>query len=86
MDPLPTLTLVLAVIVLYQCFWKSSVPKLRLPPGPPRLPFIGNILDIPSQEPWKQYAAWSKEYGEWFCVFLASNTAADFGTISKARI
>ncbi|KAJ7101281.1 cytochrome P450 [Mycena belliarum] len=36
--------------------------KLPLPPGPKKLPLLGNILDIPSARPWEQYMAWSKEY------------------------
>lgn len=33
-----------------------------LPPGPRKLPVVGNLLDIPSTHPWKVYAEWGKKY------------------------
>ena len=32
-------------------------------PGPPSLPIIGNLLDIPKDTPWAAYADMSKNYG-----------------------
>ena len=34
------------------------------PPGPPRLPIIGNLLDVPKDAPWSAYADMSKKYGK----------------------
>ena len=36
---------------------------LPYPPGPPRLPLIGNLLDVPKDAPWSAYADMSKKYG-----------------------
>ncbi|KAJ7060794.1 cytochrome P450 [Mycena amicta] len=36
--------------------------KMPLPPGPKKLPLVGNILDVPPTHPWETYMAWSKEY------------------------
>ncbi|KAI0052441.1 cytochrome P450 [Auriscalpium vulgare] len=38
--------------------------RLPLPPGPPPLPVLGNLLDIPREKPWLTYTAWGKQYGE----------------------
>ncbi|KAH6893747.1 cytochrome P450 [Coprinopsis sp. MPI-PUGE-AT-0042] len=38
--------------------------QLPLPPGPKGLPLIGNVLQLPSEEPWKVYHAWAREYGD----------------------
>jgi hypothetical protein len=62
----PTSTSVLAAIVavavLYALTGKRS--KARLPPGPPGLPVVGNILDIPKSRPWVKFAEWTEKYGE----------------------
>ncbi|KAH9039822.1 cytochrome P450 [Lactarius pseudohatsudake] len=53
------------------------------PPGPPPLPVIGNLLDVPKLSPWLGYANMSKKYGDVVCfqvlgqvvVVLCSPTA-----------
>jgi len=36
---------------------------LPYPPGPPSLPIIGNLFDIPKEVPWTAYADMAKKYG-----------------------
>ncbi|KAI9435590.1 cytochrome P450 [Lactarius indigo] len=38
------------------------------PPGPPPLPVIGNLLDVPKLSPWLAYANMSKKYGDVVCL------------------
>ena len=33
------------------------------PPGPKRLPFVGNLFNIPSSEEWVTYRKWTEESG-----------------------
>ena len=37
--------------------------RLPYPPGPKRLPFVGNIFSMPSREEWATYRKWSEEAG-----------------------
>jgi hypothetical protein len=37
---------------------------LPYPPGPPARPIIGNLLDVPKNAPWSEYANMSKKYGK----------------------
>lgn len=45
-------------------------PSTALPPGPPPLPIVGNVLHMPKEQPWLKYADWAKQYGE--CYLAAS--------------
>ncbi|KAF9444744.1 cytochrome P450 [Macrolepiota fuliginosa MF-IS2] len=49
-----------AAIPLY-LYFKS--PRHSLPPGPKPLPFIGNLHQVPRQEPFKVYRQWARTYG-----------------------
>ncbi|KAH9038276.1 cytochrome P450 [Lactarius hengduanensis] len=42
---------------------RSSKRRLPYPPGPKRLPVVGNLLDMPSQEEWVAYRKWSEKLG-----------------------
>ena len=38
-------------------------PVAPLPPGPKRLPLLGNLLDMPTEQEWLTFAEWGKKYG-----------------------
>ncbi|KIJ63246.1 hypothetical protein HYDPIDRAFT_92560 [Hydnomerulius pinastri MD-312] len=40
------------------------------PPGPTPVPFLGNILSIDAEEPWKTYTEWRATYGDILYVRL----------------
>ncbi|KAG8216714.1 cytochrome P450 [Butyriboletus roseoflavus] len=53
------------VVVLYitqRAF--ASRNSYPLPPGPPGLPWVGNIIGIDAGAPWKTYAEWARTYGD----------------------
>ncbi|KAF8154861.1 putative monooxygenase [Crassisporium funariophilum] len=42
----------------------TSGRKSNLPPGPRRLPVIGNVHQMPTSSPWKAFSEWGKKYGD----------------------
>ena len=41
----------------------SLANRRKLPPGPRRLPVIGNAHQMPTQSPWLVFSEWRKTYG-----------------------
>lgn len=49
--------------VLALLFIRRMVRKPKYLPGPPGLPLLGNILQIPDTDSWELYAEWRALYG-----------------------
>ncbi|KAI0703469.1 cytochrome P450 [Cytidiella melzeri] len=54
------------------------------PPGPPRLPFLGNVLQVPKQMPWYQFTEWTKKYGPIFSLDLLGQRVVVLNTHEMA--
>ena len=52
----------LALYLVGRLIWGRNVP---LPPGPPGWPLIGNLLDFPTDAPYKTFGAMSSKYGKY---------------------
>ncbi|XP_018428282.1 PREDICTED: cytochrome P450 2A5-like [Nanorana parkeri] len=68
------LTLSLCSFLLFYfiiTIWKIQKTRLRLPPGPTPLPFIGNLLQV-SFALYRFYPKLAKQYGPIFTVWLGS--------------
>ena len=61
----------LAVVLAFLAFTRRKKSVLPLPPGPPKLPLIGNLFNLPSQCEWIYFRRWGKEYSL-SKIFLAS--------------
>ncbi|KAJ7607876.1 cytochrome P450 [Roridomyces roridus] len=53
---------ILLATVLFTVLLLRKRSRLPLPPGPPKLPLLGNLFNHPSVSVWKIYMEWSKLY------------------------
>ncbi|KAI7658152.1 putative cytochrome P450 [Hortaea werneckii] len=66
--------LLLATIVYF--LYNTGRRDGRLPPGPPTLPILGNIHQIPKQGVHFQFTEWARQYGGIYTLKLGTGTAA----------
>ena len=59
----------LAIVVGFTWLVMRAGKRRRLPypPGPKRLPVVGNLFSMPSQEEWVIYRKWSEQLGVRSC-------------------
>lgn len=66
----------LAALVLYGVYRLLQVGKRdpRMPPGPPTLPILGNLHQIPLTGLYKKFQEWGEEYGGVYSLKFGSGT------------
>ncbi|KAK2012068.1 cytochrome P450 [Colletotrichum eremochloae] len=63
--------LAIVAVAVFQLRNVGRRPK-GYPPGPPTLPLIGNLHQIPSTKPHLQFQKWAKEYGPVYSLILGT--------------
>ncbi|XP_067874980.1 cytochrome P450 2C3-like [Heterodontus francisci] len=70
-DPGTTLLFVLLTVLLVMWSLKSKQPqKIKLPPGPPPLPILGNLFQVERKAPHKSLIKLSEQYGPIFTIWF----------------
>ncbi|SJL18707.1 related to cytochrome P450 CYP2 subfamily [Armillaria ostoyae] len=85
-------TLLLAILlsgafVLYRLSLSIFRRRLPLPPGPKRLPFIGNLWNVPRtvDHPWRTYAKWATTYSDIFYLDIPGNPTVVINSAQAAE-
>ncbi|KAF8912053.1 cytochrome P450 [Gymnopilus junonius] len=52
----------LALLGFFLCTRRKHKLNLPLPPGPRKLPLLGNLLDLPTSFEWETFQVWGKKY------------------------
>ncbi|KAJ6471903.1 cytochrome P450 [Mycena sanguinolenta] len=50
-----------AIFLVFFLRYSRAQSKLPLPPGPKKLPLLGNLFQMPSEREWETYMKWSRE-------------------------
>ena len=80
----PTVILaILASLALY--IFSQKRKRSKLPPGPPRLPLIGNLHQAPSERAWTTYEKWVEQYGPLVSVNFGGTNVLIIGDQNTAR-
>lgn len=85
---------ILLVLLLAYSTHKYYAYRRRIPPGPPGIPFLGNVHQAPSEFPWRKLAEWHKTYGPVYSlqygpqlfIMLGSHAAAEALLVKRGLI
>ncbi|XP_044532863.1 cytochrome P450 2J2-like isoform X1 [Gracilinanus agilis] len=67
---LQTLLLLSAILLILACYVQRRRQRPNFPPGPPRLPIIGNIFQMGPKNPQDTFQEFAKKYGNIFSMEL----------------
>ncbi|KAF8625938.1 hypothetical protein AX17_006664 [Amanita inopinata Kibby_2008] len=63
---------------------QKATSACKLPPGPPKLPFFGNLFQVPVLRPYPKFREWAKEYGPIFHLRMGPQDVIVLNTADAA--
>ncbi|KAF8215387.1 cytochrome P450 [Mycena galopus ATCC 62051] len=77
--------LVLLGVCVISLYYIRAKKAPQLPPGPPGLPFIGNIFDVPNQQHWLKFAELGDFWGDIFSLNVLGKTMIIVNSVKVAE-
>ncbi|KAF8137469.1 cytochrome P450 [Boletus edulis] len=56
--------IIMMIYYIAKRYLRNTRPIFPFPPGPPGLPWIGNVIGIDTDAPWLTYRDWARTYGD----------------------
>ncbi|KAF2468113.1 cytochrome P450 [Lindgomyces ingoldianus] len=79
-------TSILAAVALFILYCIAQKRRRgRLPPGPPRIPILGNLHQAPKDAPWRTFDQWIQKYGPLVSADFGGTTVILVGDFATAR-
>ncbi|KAF2259695.1 cytochrome P450 [Lojkania enalia] len=79
-------TVILGVVLLFVLYFLNQKRRqAKLPPGPPRLPIIGNLHQAPADAAWLTFQKWVEQYGPLVSVDFGGTNVIIIGDYDTAR-
>ncbi|KAF2199340.1 putative O-methylsterigmatocystin oxidoreductase [Delitschia confertaspora ATCC 74209] len=82
---MPSSAVILAVVLLLGYFIRNKIRSSKFPPGPRRLPVIGNLLEAPEGAPWIKFNEWIQQYGPLVSLDFGGTNIILIGTHEVAK-
>ncbi|KAF8624471.1 hypothetical protein AX15_005855 [Amanita polypyramis BW_CC] len=81
--PLNVTVTVGATLLLFRLLLRQR-STVSLPPGPKKLPIIGNLLDVPIEQQWLKFTEWGNQYGDLVSLSVFGEHYVIIGSAQKA--
>ncbi|EIM81916.1 cytochrome P450 [Stereum hirsutum FP-91666 SS1] len=82
LDVLAPFVLLLVTFLITRSYTQK---RHAYPPGPPGLPIIGNMLQLPTNKHWLQYDRWTKQYGDVIQISSLGEKTIILGSVEAAN-
>jgi hypothetical protein len=77
--------LLISAVLLVIYSLRQARRSAKLPPGPPRLPLIGNTHQLPTERLWNTFQTWVQQYGPLVSADIGGNDIIIIGDQETAR-